>query len=117
MEVVTAPAPAKDSPGASRPGDAEGHDGRATQVQAQPVHTVIWDRATEGGFPETKVLKRRVRDLVQPGRGLGHVDRGIESSDKTEAEHQTDVRVGEQKQRDETTQPGRQTKAECEDCK
>lgn len=36
---------------------------------------VLWDRKTEGGFPETKELKRRIRDLVQPGRGLGHVDR------------------------------------------
>ncbi|KAK0621137.1 Rdx family-domain-containing protein [Bombardia bombarda] len=31
--------------------------------------------STEGGFPETKELKRRVRDVIQPGRDLGHVDR------------------------------------------
>jgi Rdx family len=36
---------------------------------------VVWDRKTDGGFPETKELKRRIRDLVEPGRGLGHVDR------------------------------------------
>ncbi len=36
---------------------------------------VLWDRNVDGGFPETKELKRRVRDLVEPGRGLGHVDR------------------------------------------
>ncbi|KAF7510737.1 hypothetical protein GJ744_006103 [Endocarpon pusillum] len=36
---------------------------------------VLWDRKIDGGFPETKELKRRVRDLVEPGRGLGHVDR------------------------------------------
>ncbi|KAL1911240.1 hypothetical protein Sste5344_003043 [Sporothrix stenoceras] len=36
---------------------------------------LLWDRKTEGGFPETKELKRRVRDVVEPGRDLGHVDR------------------------------------------
>jgi hypothetical protein len=29
----------------------------------------------DGGFPETKELKRRVRDVIEPGRDLGHVDR------------------------------------------
>lgn len=37
--------------------------------------TRLWDRKSDGGFPETKELKRRVRDVVQPGRSLGHVDR------------------------------------------
>ncbi|KAI0180463.1 Rdx family-domain-containing protein [Hypoxylon sp. FL1284] len=36
---------------------------------------VLWDRKADGGFPETKELKRRVRDAVEPGRDLGHVDR------------------------------------------
>ncbi|KAH6694077.1 seleno protein W family protein [Plectosphaerella plurivora] len=36
---------------------------------------LLWDRKTEGGFPETKELKRRVRDVIDPGRDLGHVDR------------------------------------------
>lgn len=35
----------------------------------------LWDRRTDGGFPETKELKRRVRDVIQPERNLGHVDR------------------------------------------
>ncbi|KAG0639631.1 Rdx family-domain-containing protein [Tuber brumale] len=35
---------------------------------------MLWDRKLDGGFPEVKALKRAVRDLVQPGRGLGHVD-------------------------------------------
>ncbi|KAK1640420.1 selT/selW/selH seleno protein domain-containing protein [Colletotrichum phormii] len=37
--------------------------------------TTLWDRKTEGGFPETKELKRRLRDVIQPDRDLGHVDR------------------------------------------
>jgi predicted Rdx family selenoprotein len=35
----------------------------------------LWDRKRDAGFPETKELKRRVRDVIQPGRDLGHVDR------------------------------------------
>lgn len=35
---------------------------------------VLWDRKAEGGFPETKELKRRVRDIIDPKRDLGHVD-------------------------------------------
>lgn len=35
----------------------------------------IWDRKEDGGFPEAKVLKQRVRDVVWPQRDLGHSDR------------------------------------------
>jgi selenoprotein W-related protein len=37
--------------------------------------SVIWDRGVEGGFPEVKALKQRVRDQVAPERDLGHTDR------------------------------------------
>jgi selenoprotein W-related protein len=36
----------------------------------------LWDRGLEGGFPETKQLKQRVRDRSDPGRDLGHSDVG-----------------------------------------
>jgi selenoprotein W-related protein len=35
----------------------------------------VWERKADGGFPEAKELKQRVRDAVFPGRGLGHADR------------------------------------------
>ena len=35
----------------------------------------VWNRKTDGGFPEITELKRRVRDLAAPGRSLGHADR------------------------------------------
>lgn len=35
----------------------------------------VWDRARDGGFPDVKTLKQRVRDRLDPGRDLGHVDR------------------------------------------
>ncbi|MFF0491747.1 SelT/SelW/SelH family protein [Nocardia sp. NPDC003482] len=36
----------------------------------------IWERRADGGFPEIAVLKQRVRDRIDPGRDLGHIDRG-----------------------------------------
>ncbi|KIK65473.1 hypothetical protein GYMLUDRAFT_240004 [Collybiopsis luxurians FD-317 M1] len=36
---------------------------------------LIWDRKVEGGFPELKVLKQRLRDKLQPGKSLGHSDK------------------------------------------
>jgi len=35
----------------------------------------IFSRESEGRLPDSKELKRRVRDRVAPGRDLGHVDR------------------------------------------
>lgn len=36
---------------------------------------LIWSRRKEGRFPESKELKQRIRDLVVPGKSLGHSDR------------------------------------------
>ena len=35
----------------------------------------IWERKADGGFPEAKELKQRLRDLIDPERNLGHIDR------------------------------------------
>jgi len=35
---------------------------------------LIWDRKGDGGFPSAKELKLRVRDRLDPGRTLGHID-------------------------------------------
>lgn len=37
---------------------------------------LLWDRARDGGFPDARTLKQRVRDRLDPARDLGHVDRG-----------------------------------------
>ena len=34
----------------------------------------IWERKADGGFPDAKTLKRRLRDRLDPGRDLGHID-------------------------------------------
>jgi selenoprotein W-related protein len=36
---------------------------------------LVWSRRERGRFPEPKELKRAVRDVVAPGRVLGHADR------------------------------------------
>ena len=36
---------------------------------------VIYDRKEYGGFPEIKELKQKVRDVVHPGKDLGHADK------------------------------------------
>ena len=36
---------------------------------------VVWDREKDGGFPEAKILKRRVRDVILPEKDLGHSDK------------------------------------------
>ncbi|KAL3964678.1 hypothetical protein ACCO45_001682 [Purpureocillium lilacinum] len=57
---------------------AKDQDQAATVTSTTPAtttSTVLWDRKVDGGFPETKELKRRVRDVIEPGRDLGHVDR------------------------------------------
>ena len=47
----------------------------------------IWDRAADGGFPDVKTLKQRVRDRLDPGRDLGHLDaRRIEPVDGSRAD-------------------------------
>ena len=36
---------------------------------------VLFDRKREGHFPETKELKQIVRDVIAPGKSLGHSDK------------------------------------------
>ena len=34
----------------------------------------VWERKADGGFPDAKILKQRVRDVIDPERDLGHAD-------------------------------------------
>lgn len=36
---------------------------------------LLWDRSRDGGFPDIKELKQRVRDRVAPDKSLGHSDK------------------------------------------
>ncbi|KAF6006788.1 hypothetical protein HII13_004869 [Brettanomyces bruxellensis] len=42
--------------------------------------TVLWDRKMNGGFPDSKVVKQKIRDIVKPGLKMRHLDRPSESS-------------------------------------
>lgn len=37
--------------------------------------SLVWSRSEDGGFPEIKELKQRVRDRIAPEKSLGHSDR------------------------------------------
>lgn len=45
------------------------------QFSVRIGNDTIWDRKENGGFPDIKVLKQIVRDVVAPGKSLGHSDR------------------------------------------
>ena len=36
---------------------------------------ILFDRKEQGRFPEIKELKQLVRDVVSPGKDLGHIDK------------------------------------------
>lgn len=52
---------------------------RPSEVSGRFVVSVdgkeVFDRKREGRFPETKELKQLIRDIVNPGKDLGHSDR------------------------------------------
>ena len=43
---------------------------------------LIWERKRDGGFPDVKQLKQRVRDVIDPGRSLGHTDGHSRATDE-----------------------------------
>eukprot|EP00965_Chrysotila_dentata_P210415 6185864-Pleurochrysis_carterae.AAC.1 len=65
-------------------------NGTVNEVAMQPNHAggifvvrlitqegeyIIWDRAAQGRFPESRELKQAIRDVLDPARSLGHSDR------------------------------------------
>lgn len=38
---------------------------------------LLWCRREDGGFPELKDIKQRVRDIIRPDKTLGHSDRQV----------------------------------------
>jgi selenoprotein W-related protein len=47
--------------------------GGAFRIEADG--SLLWERVRDGGFPDVKALKQRVRDRLDPARDLGHIDR------------------------------------------
>lgn len=59
------------------------------EEKARVQTVLLWDRKSEGGFPETKVLKQRVRDHIEPKKDLGHSDVGGKKSKQPAAVGET----------------------------
>lgn len=64
-------------------GDKLPHDEQQQDLEVRTV--LLWDRKAEGGFPETKVLKQRVRDHIEPKKDLGHSDVGGKKNKSVES--------------------------------
>jgi selenoprotein W-related protein len=43
---------------------------------------LLWSRERDGGFPDLKHLKQRVRDIVVPDKDLGHSEQTQSGSDE-----------------------------------
>ena len=54
---------------------------------------VVWDRTTDGGFPESKQLKQRIRDFIAPERNLGHSDSNSTTDPKLSLDSSTPPEV------------------------
>ncbi|CDR43898.1 CYFA0S13e00430g1_1 [Cyberlindnera fabianii] len=68
-----------------------------TQRDDTSDEVLVWDRVKDGGFPDSKILKQRVRDTLFPQDKLGHVDKAnknegrlvVETDKETETETET----------------------------
>ncbi len=47
--------------------------GAVFEIRINDTH--VRSRVDDGGFPDIKLLKHRVCDVVAPGREMGHLDR------------------------------------------
>lgn len=96
----------------------------AASDTSEPVETLLWDRKAEGGFPETKELKSRVRNIIDPGKDMGHIDRRLKK-DREAAEGMNDEGVtgtGQLATKTESSisaesKPPQGVQKDCEDCK
>ncbi|EXJ57180.1 hypothetical protein A1O7_07527 [Cladophialophora yegresii CBS 114405] len=82
---------------------------------ASVAETVIWDRKVDGGFPETKELKNRVRNIIEPGRDLGHIDRGLKKGSAQSAVSEEPSKP--ESRPDAEGQDGHKNGEVCEDCR
>lgn len=83
---------------------------------------LLWDRKAEGGFPETKVLKQRVRDHLEPKRNLGHSDvHGKQGAKRPDESKEPDESKSEEKTEQKASGEGEVKRnpdgSVCEDCR
>jgi selT/selW/selH-like putative selenoprotein len=92
-----------------------GEEGEGSDVQTREV--LLWDRKAEGGFPETKILKQRVRNHIEPNKDLGHSD-GPAKKVKSNGEgvKEGEISAGTAKE-EVAAKTDDSTTADCADCK
>ncbi|KAF2856889.1 hypothetical protein T440DRAFT_463111 [Plenodomus tracheiphilus IPT5] len=99
----------------------EGGEGGKGQGKVEAQRVLLWDRKSEGGFPETKVLKQKVRDCIDPNRDLGHSDKGGKKKDAVK-EKEVEVKSSAEGPKVEVEEEGgKEVKRNadgsvCEDC-
>ncbi|KAL4881347.1 Rdx family-domain-containing protein [Aspergillus karnatakaensis] len=80
--------------------------------------TILWDRKRDGGFPEVKALKSLVRNVIDPGRDLGHTDRALKmKKQQQEGKEGSGATTGAGAAATVSTVAEPKTEKECEDCK
>ncbi|GEM06077.1 selenoprotein, Rdx type family protein [Rhodotorula toruloides] len=60
--------------------DSSQRDGQGRGKEKGRGWELVWDRKVEGGFPEMKELKQRIRNLIAPSQDLGHSDKPAKSA-------------------------------------
>ncbi|KAJ6144207.1 hypothetical protein N7470_008102 [Penicillium chermesinum] len=92
----------------------------ASENEVSTQETLLWDRKRDDGFPEVKVLKSRVRNIIAPERDLGHTDRALkkdkEEKEKEEKEKEEKEKEEKEKEEKERKEMSQQVKDKCEDC-
>lgn len=48
--------------------------GASGQFDIHLNEQIIWCRKSDGGFPELKMMKQKIRDEIAPKKSLGHSD-------------------------------------------
>ena len=76
----TAPSTATTQPAAATgAGEKRGRKAAEEGVKGYQMYegglVLVWDRKIQGGFPEMRILKQKIRDLINPTFHLGHSDK------------------------------------------
>ena len=83
----------------------------ASGSSSKEQDSLLWDRKIEGRFPESKEVKQLIRDLVDPGKDLGHSDKQNIDSSSEEADNCIECK---EQQQDEPKQKPKQEGTEME---
>ncbi|KAM5441904.1 hypothetical protein MferCBS31731_003166 [Microsporum ferrugineum] len=90
----------------------------ASNVNFTTHTSTLWDRKVNGGFPEAKQLKALVRDIIDPSRDLGHIDRALAKGRVVDGEDgQEQVQGQGQDRGQDQDQADSGESGACEDCK